>query len=117
MCSSSTDASGEFTTEATIKLWVGDERIIATGEGNGPVNALDTALREAIGDRFPELAHVHLTDYKVRVLDTAEGHRRGDPRAPRLDRRRPLVVDDRREREHHRGVAGRPWSTRLPSAS
>jgi 2-isopropylmalate synthase len=66
-------ASGEFTTEATIKLWIGDERIIATGEGNGPVNALDTALREAIGDRFPELRHVHLTDYKVRVLDTQKG--------------------------------------------
>ncbi len=66
-------ASGEFTTEATIKLWVGDERIIATGEGNGPVNALDTALREAIGDRFPALSHVHLTDYKVRVLDTQKG--------------------------------------------
>ncbi len=66
-------ASGEFTTEATIKLWVGDERIIAAGEGNGPVNALDTALREAIGDRFPELRHVHLTDYKVRVLDTQKG--------------------------------------------
>jgi 2-isopropylmalate synthase len=66
-------ASGEFTTEATIKLWVGDERIIATGEGNGPVNALDTALRQAIGDRFPELTHVHLTDYKVRVLDTQKG--------------------------------------------
>ena len=66
-------ASGEFTTEATIKLWVGDERIIATGEGNGPVNALDAALREAIGDRFPALAHVHLTDYKVRVLDTQKG--------------------------------------------
>jgi 2-isopropylmalate synthase len=65
--------TGEFTTEATIKLWVGEERIIATGEGNGPVNALDTALRSAIGDRFPELAHVHLTDYKVRVLDTNKG--------------------------------------------
>ncbi len=65
--------TGQFTTEATIKLWVGDERIIATGEGNGPVNALDTALREAIGERYPELAHVHLTDYKVRVLDTQKG--------------------------------------------
>jgi 2-isopropylmalate synthase len=66
-------ASGEFTTEATIKLWVADERIIATGEGNGPVNALDTALRTAIGDRYPELEHLHLTDYKVRVLDTQKG--------------------------------------------
>jgi len=66
-------ASGDFTTEATIKLWVGDERIIATGEGNGPVNALDTALRSAIGERYPEVAHLHLTDYKVRVLDTQKG--------------------------------------------
>jgi 2-isopropylmalate synthase len=64
---------GAFVTEATIKLHVGDERIVATGEGNGPVNALDAALRRAIGDRHPELAHLHLTDYKVRVLDTAKG--------------------------------------------
>jgi 2-isopropylmalate synthase len=61
------------TTEATIKVHVGGERIIATAEGNGPVNALDTALRSALGDRYPALAHVHLTDYKVRVLDTARG--------------------------------------------
>jgi 2-isopropylmalate synthase len=60
-------------TEATIKVHVGGERIIATAEGNGPVNALDTALRAAVGEQFPELAHVHLTDYKVRVLDTAKG--------------------------------------------
>jgi 2-isopropylmalate synthase len=61
------------TTEATIKVHVGGERLIATAEGNGPVNALDTALRTALGDRHPALAHVHLTDYKVRVLDTARG--------------------------------------------
>ncbi len=61
------------TTEATIKVHVGGERVIATAEGNGPVNALDTALRSALGDRYPELAAVHLTDYKVRVLDTAKG--------------------------------------------
>ena len=46
---------------------------IATAEGNGPVNALDTALRQALGGRYPALAAVHLTDYKVRVLDTAKG--------------------------------------------
>ncbi|MCU1462760.1 MAG: 2-isopropylmalate synthase/homocitrate synthase family protein [Acidimicrobiales bacterium] len=62
-----------FLTEATIKLWVGEERLIATAEGNGPVNALDTALRRAIGDRHPALARIHLTDYKVRVLDTSRG--------------------------------------------
>jgi 2-isopropylmalate synthase len=48
-------------------------RAIATAEGNGPVNALDTALRAALGDRYPALDQVHLTDYKVRVLDTAKG--------------------------------------------
>ena len=64
---------GDVTTEATIKVHVGGERIVATAEGNGPVNALDSALRQAIGSRYPALAHVHLTDYKVRVLDTAKG--------------------------------------------
>ncbi len=64
---------GAFVTEATIKVHVGDERVLATAEGNGPVNALDGALRKAIGSKFPELSHLHLTDYKVRVLDTARG--------------------------------------------
>ena len=69
---------GRFVTEATIKIHVttderGDERIVATAEGNGPVNALDAALRQAIGARHPALAGLHLTDYKVRVLDTAKG--------------------------------------------
>ncbi len=66
-------APGGVTTEATIKVHVGGERVIATSEGNGPVNALDTALRTALGNRYPALASVHLTDYKVRVLDTAKG--------------------------------------------
>jgi 2-isopropylmalate synthase len=66
-------APGGVTTEATIKVHVGGERVIATSEGNGPVNALDTALRAALGDRYPALSSVHLTDYKVRVLDTAKG--------------------------------------------
>jgi 2-isopropylmalate synthase len=64
---------GRFVTEATIKVHVGDERIVATGEGNGPVNALDAAFRQAVGSRYPALADVHLTDYKVRVLDTSKG--------------------------------------------
>jgi 2-isopropylmalate synthase len=66
-------ASEAVTTEATIKVHLDGERVIATAEGNGPVNALDTALRTALGDRHPALSHVHLTDYKVRVLDTAKG--------------------------------------------
>lgn len=64
---------GSFVTEATIKLYVGDERVVATAEGNGPVNALDAALRKAIGPSYPELARLHLTDFKVRVLDTDRG--------------------------------------------
>ena len=60
-------------TEATVKVLVGDDRIVATAEGNGPVNALDAALRKAIGMRYPALAGVHLVDYRVRVLDTAKG--------------------------------------------
>jgi 2-isopropylmalate synthase len=66
------DAS-TVSTEATVKVHVDGTRAIATAEGNGPVNALDTALRAALGDRYPALDHVHLTDYKVRVLDTAKG--------------------------------------------
>jgi 2-isopropylmalate synthase len=64
---------GEVTTEATVKIHVDGERVIRTAEGNGPVNALDAALREAIGSKFPALAGLHLTDYKVRVLDTDKG--------------------------------------------
>ena len=61
------------TTEATVKVHVGSERIVAVAEGNGPVNALDGALRGAIGAKFPALDHIHLTDYRVRVLDTGRG--------------------------------------------
>ncbi len=64
---------GGVSTEATIKVHVDGERTVATAEGNGPVNALDTALRRALGGRYPALDPVHLTDYKVRVLDTQKG--------------------------------------------
>jgi 2-isopropylmalate synthase len=63
--------NGQFGTEATVKVWIGDERSVHVAEGNGPVNAIDTALRAAIGGRYPQLAKVHLTDYKVRILDGA----------------------------------------------
>jgi 2-isopropylmalate synthase len=66
-------AGGAVNTEATIKVRVGGDRIIATGEGNGPVNALDAALRAAIGGAYPELDDIHLVDFKVRVLDTGAG--------------------------------------------
>ncbi len=61
------------TTEATVKVHIGPTRTVATAEGNGPVNALDGALRQAIGPHFSALAGVHLTDYRVRVLDTGRG--------------------------------------------
>jgi 2-isopropylmalate synthase len=64
---------GELTTEATVKVHIGHERVVATAEGNGPVNALDAALRQAIEPYFAELPAMHLTDYRVRVLDTAKG--------------------------------------------
>ncbi len=67
------DDALDVETEATVKLWLGDERLVAIGEGNGPVNALDAALRTAIGSRFPALDRVTLTDFKVRVLDTGKG--------------------------------------------
>ncbi len=62
---------GTFTTEATVKVWVGTERYVHVAEGNGPVNAIDAALREALLPHYPELAKVHLIDYKVRILDGA----------------------------------------------
>ncbi|MFM9084760.1 MAG: alpha-isopropylmalate synthase regulatory domain-containing protein, partial [Actinomycetota bacterium] len=62
---------GRFTTEATVKVWVADERHVHVEEGNGPVNAIDADLRAALLAHYPELAKVHLTDYKVRILDGA----------------------------------------------
>jgi 2-isopropylmalate synthase len=62
-------ADGETTTEATIKLLVKGQRVISTAEGNGPVNALDRALRQAIESHYPELKEIHLSNYKVRILD------------------------------------------------
>src|SRR5207248_9893802 len=58
---------------ATINVRVRAERSVATAAGNGPVNALAAALRQAIGSRQPEVAGLQLTDYKGRVLDTAKG--------------------------------------------
>ena len=56
--------------EATVKLRVGDEVYHTAAEGNGPVNALDQAMRKALLPSYPELADVHLVDYKVRILDS-----------------------------------------------
>jgi 2-isopropylmalate synthase len=55
--------------QATVKLRVGDEVMHTAAEGEGPVNALDRAIRKALLPHYPELAEVHLVDYKVRIVD------------------------------------------------
>ena len=59
--------------EATVKLRVGEQIMHTAAEGNGPVNALDAAMRKALLAFYPQLAHVTLTDYKVRILDGDAG--------------------------------------------
>jgi 2-isopropylmalate synthase len=59
--------------EATVKLRTGQGRIVRTGEGNGPVNALDHALREALVGAYPEIEDFLLVDYRVRILDADQG--------------------------------------------
>jgi 2-isopropylmalate synthase len=64
---------GKVQTEATIKIWAGGERLVRTAEGNGPVNALDRALRDAIADMYPRLRDIDLVNYKVRIIDEHKG--------------------------------------------
>jgi 2-isopropylmalate synthase len=59
----------EDRSEAIVRLRLGDGRVVAVGEGVGPVHALDQALRRALSEVYPELAGIHLVDYKVRILD------------------------------------------------
>jgi 2-isopropylmalate synthase len=69
------NARGELVTlsEATIKVEVAGQTLMTVAEGNGPVNALDTALRKALTPVFPELESIRLSDYKVRILTPQEG--------------------------------------------
>jgi len=64
---------GKADVEATIKIHVGGERIISIAEGNGPVNALNTALRQAIAQKHPHLSDIELVNNKVRILDEDKG--------------------------------------------
>lgn len=66
-----TDVEHSTEAEATVKLRTGAGRVVVTGEGNGPVNALDHALREALVEVYPQLANFELIDYKVRILDSS----------------------------------------------
>jgi 2-isopropylmalate synthase len=64
---------GTVVTEATVKVHAGGRRIISTAEGNGPVNALDRALRQALEETYPRLGEMDLTDFKVRILPGKHG--------------------------------------------
>ena len=66
-------ADGRVVSEATVKVHAGGERIIATGEGNGPVNALDNALRAGLSAASPSSPALELVDYKVRILEGVTG--------------------------------------------
>ncbi len=59
--------------QAMIKIWVGDEVEITAAEGNGPINALDNALRKALRTFYPEIDEMQLIDFKVNILDGSEG--------------------------------------------
>ncbi len=60
---------GKVETEAVVKIWVDGERYVRSAEGNGPVHALDEALRSAIGEIYPHLRDIELVNFKVRILD------------------------------------------------
>src|SRR5215470_12121327 len=62
-------SNGADRSEAIVRLMLGERRVVAVGEGVGPVHALDQALRKALSERYPQLASIHLVDYKVRILD------------------------------------------------
>ena len=112
------DGESMIDTEATLKVWVGDERLVAHRRGQRPgQRARRTRCAPRSTARYPALDRIHLTDYKVRVLDTGGGHRRGRPGADRLDRRRALVDDHRRRARTSSRPPGRPSSTPSSSAS
>ncbi|WP_008312716.1 citramalate synthase [Leptolyngbya sp. PCC 6406] len=73
-CDRAADGAAESTRSlATVKVQVEGEEILAAAEGNGPVSALDTALRKALTTFYPAIAKFHLSDYKVRILDGRAG--------------------------------------------
>jgi 2-isopropylmalate synthase len=65
-------AAAEDRSEAIVRLLLGEHRVVAVGEGVGPVHALDQALRRGLAERYPALAGIRLVDYKVRILDGRE---------------------------------------------
>jgi 2-isopropylmalate synthase len=67
------DDGRDMISEAMVKLRVGERVLITADEGNGPVNALDGAVRKALAESYPDIHSIHLVDYKVRIIDSAAG--------------------------------------------
>jgi 2-isopropylmalate synthase len=78
------DAAGVVRTEATVKVQAKGERMISTAEGNGPVNALDKALRSAVTQLYPQLEPLELVDYKVRILERSDSGQSGTASVTRV---------------------------------
>ena len=78
------DADGQVRTEATVKVRAKGERMISTAEGNGPVNALDKALRSAVISLYPQLEPLELVDYKVRILEKSDPQTSGTASVTRV---------------------------------
>ena len=87
--------NGELISEATVKLKLKGKIIHTVAEGNGPVNALDKALRKALEEDYPELKRMYLVDYKVRILDMGAG-----------TRAKTRVLVDSCDEESHWGTVG-----------
>ncbi len=99
-------ADGRVETEATIKLWVDGERYVFTAEGNGPVSALDRALRGALAQRLSRARHDQARQLQGPDPRWCQGQRRDHARAARLLRRRAGVGRDRRLGQRDRGLVG-----------
>jgi 2-isopropylmalate synthase len=100
--------AGEGPAEAILAVEVGGVRRLGAGEGNGPVDALDHAFRNAVNGTWPHLDRVHLADYKVRILEASGGHRRRHARARDRHRRDDQVGHRRGARQRRRGVVVGP---------
>ena len=109
--------------EAMVKIDVDGDVIHTAAEGNGPVNALDLALRKALVPLYPQLADFQLADYKVRILDGGNGTGGDHARADRHAERRQALEYGRRGHEHYpRKLAGAGgqrgvWAVRRRSAT
>ena len=110
-------ADGKVETEATIKIWVDGERYVRTAEGNGPVNALDRALREAITEPLPAPRRHRADQLQGADPRRAPRHRRGHAGPARLLRRRARAGARSASRRTSSRPPGRPSSTRSSTPS